>query len=133
MFGDTGVLSFQLDNYRWEDHMRRMRDIRERDVEQDTVAVVVSQYNDLVRRYNALAEAALEAGQDADASQARAGEAERQTGLLHRELADLKQRQASEVYELEKSVRFWTKETEYYKDRALAAEAESKELRSQKD
>ena len=131
MFGDTGVLSFQLDSYRWEDHLRRMRDIRERDFEQDTAAIVVAQYNDLVHRYNALAEAALKAGRDADASKVRADAAELQVIVRDREVSDLKQRLAAAAYDLESSHTFWKKEADYYENRALAAESELKALHSQ--
>ena len=132
MFGDTGVLSFQLDSYRWEDHLRRMRDIRERDFEQDTAAIVVAQYNDLVHRYNALAEAALKAGRAADASQARASAADAELLSKDREIADLNKRLADAAYDLESSQAFWKKEADYYKGRAFTAEAELAELRSQK-
>ena len=131
MFGDAGVLSFQLDSYRWEDHLRRMRDIREKDFEQDTAAIVVAQYNDLVHRYNALAEAALKAGRDADASKVLADAAELQVIVLDREVSDLKQQLAAAAYDLESSHTFWKKEADYYENRALAAESELKALRSQ--
>ena len=131
MLGDSSALSFQLDMYRWEDHVRRLRDVRERNAEQDSTDVVIAQYNDLVQRYATLAEAALKAGQAADASQDRVVAAEAQISLRGRELADLKQRQTTKNYELESSIEFWIRETEHYKARALAAEAELAELRSQ--
>ena len=132
MLGDTGVLSFQLDSYRWEDHLRRMRDIRGRDFEQDTAAIVVAQYNDLVHRYNALAEAALKAGRSADASQARASAADAELLSKDREIADLNKRLSDAAYDLASSQAFWKKEADYYKGRAFTAEAELAELRSQK-
>ena len=132
MSNDTGALSFQLDMYRWEDHVQRMQGIRESDGEQYTAESGVAEYNDLVHRYNMVAEAGLKAAQTADASQARVGEAEVELLSKDREIANLKQQLANAAYDLERSHAFWEKEADYYRDRAFAAEAELKELRSQK-
>ena len=93
---------------------------------------MIAEYNDLVHRYNALAEAALKAGRSADASQARASAAELQVIVRDREVSDLKERLAAAAYDLENSHTFWKKEADYYENRALAAESELKALRSQK-
>ncbi len=90
------------------------------------------EYNDLVHRYNALAEAALKAGRAADASQARASAADAELLSKDREIADLNKRLADAAYDLESSQAFWKKEADYYKGRAFTAEAELAELRSQK-
>ena len=133
MYTDTSGLSFQLMMYRWEDDMRSARAARLREADSEAADLLIAQYNDLVRRYNILAEAAVKAGQAADSLQARVGAAEAELLSKNREIADLKQRHEAELYSVERSREFWIRETERCESRALAAEAELKAFRSLKD
>ena len=132
MYNDASGLGFQLAMYRWEDDMRAARAARAQRADEATADIVIAEYNDLVHRYNALAEAALKAGRAADASQARASAADAELLSKDREIADLNKRLADAAYDLESSQAFWKKEADYYKGRAFTAEAELAELRSQK-
>ena len=135
MYGDTGVLSFQLDMYRWEDHLRRMQDIRQQSAEQDQMELVVSQYNDLVQRYNALGEAGQKTKLALDAAQGKitslltgAASKDAEINRLNEKLFETEQGRAVTSNYLQRAI----KSEEDYMARALAAEAELKALRSQK-
>ena len=131
MDGDTSGLGFQLAMYRWEDNMRLARAGRLRQADDEAARLIVAQYDDLVNRYNALAQEALKAGRIADA---RASAAEAQISSKNREIAELRQRLHKAEQEIELALDEMQeagKSAKHYISRALAAEAELKELRSQ--
>ena len=131
MYIDASSLGFQLAMYRLEDDMRAAQAVRAQRANEATADVVISEYNDLVHRYNTLAQEALKAGRAADASQVRASAAEADLLSKECEIADLKKQLSDAIYDRERSHAFWEKEADYYRDRAFAAEASLKELRSQ--
>ena len=133
MYEDASGISFQLAMYRWEDDMRQARALRQRRSDENTTDVVLAQYNDLVIRFNKLADAAAKAGTAADASQVRLEKYRSELAEKDRELRDLKRLLEDTSYSLQRSLESRTREADYYKDRALKAEGELRNLRSQSD
>lgn len=129
MFSDPAVsaLGFQLEVYRWEDHWRRMREIRENNnnlaVAHAQLDWVVAQHNELVGRYNKLVTALNQMANHVRSLESGIQNCEARTAELQRQLAEEhgeKQRLRARAVELGNQVleRVWADQDRETADRS---------------
>src|SRR4051812_1547756 len=85
MLGDseTSGLGFQLAMYRWMDNMKEARHVREDRIAAFNLDLMITEYNDLVERFNRLWNGCMEAGKEFDRSMGRGERSDRAARRAH--------------------------------------------------